>query len=74
MPYGREADIAGVFRESVDAGAFGTIGDVILEQDARPGRAAGPDCRRRPRPGGRRRTPMAACGHSRLSGGRAGPW
>ena len=30
MPYGREADIAGVFRESVDAGAFGTIGDVIL--------------------------------------------
>ncbi len=30
MPYGREADIAGVFRESVDAGAFGAIGDVIL--------------------------------------------
>ena len=30
MAYGREADIAGVFRESVDAGAFGTIGDVIL--------------------------------------------
>ena len=30
MPYGREADIAGVFRESVDAGAFGTISDVIL--------------------------------------------
>ena len=26
MPYGREADIAGVFRESVDAGAFGPIG------------------------------------------------
>ena len=32
MPYGREADIAGVFRESVDAGAFGTIGDVILNR------------------------------------------
>ena len=30
MPYWTEADIAGVFRESVDAGAFGTIGDVIL--------------------------------------------
>ena len=30
MPYGSEADIAGIFRESVDAGAFGTIGDVIL--------------------------------------------
>ena len=30
MPYGREADIAGVFRESVDPGAFGKIGDVIL--------------------------------------------
>ena len=30
MPYGREADIAGVFRESVDPGAFGTIRDVIL--------------------------------------------
>ena len=30
MPYGREADIAGAFRESVDAGAFGPIGDVIL--------------------------------------------
>ena len=30
MPYGREADIAGVFRESVDAGAFGQINDVIL--------------------------------------------
>ena len=32
MPYGRDADIAGVFRESVDAGAFGTIGDVILNR------------------------------------------
>ena len=32
MPYGREADIAGVFRESVTAGAFGTIGDVILNR------------------------------------------
>ena len=32
MPYGREADIAGVFRESVDAGAFGAIGDVILNR------------------------------------------
>ncbi len=32
MPYGREADIAGVFRESVDAGAFGTLGDVILNR------------------------------------------
>ena len=32
MPYGREANIAGVFRESVDAGAFGTIGDVILNR------------------------------------------
>ena len=32
VPYGREADIAGVFRESVDAGAFGTIGDVILNR------------------------------------------
>ena len=32
MPYGSEADIAGVFRESVDAGAFGTIGDVILNR------------------------------------------
>ena len=32
LPYGREADIAGVFRESVDAGAFGTIGDVILNR------------------------------------------
>ena len=32
MPYGREADISGVFRESVDAGAFGAIGDVILNQ------------------------------------------
>ncbi len=32
MPYGREADIAGIFRESVDAGAFGTIGDVILNR------------------------------------------
>ena len=30
MPYGREANIAGVFRESVDAGAFGQINDVIL--------------------------------------------
>ena len=30
MPYGREANIAGVFRESVDAGAFGGLGDVIL--------------------------------------------
>ena len=30
MPYGREADIAGVFRESVTAGAFGQINDVIL--------------------------------------------
>ena len=28
--YGREADIAGVFRESVDPGAFGQIDDVIL--------------------------------------------
>ena len=36
MPYGREADIAGVFRESVDAGAFGTIGDVILNSNAQP--------------------------------------
>ena len=32
MPYGREADIAGVFRESVDAGAFGPLGDVILNR------------------------------------------
>ena len=33
MPYGHEADIAGgVFRESVDAGAFGPIGDVILNR------------------------------------------
>ena len=32
MPYGREADIAGIFRESVTAGAFGTIGDVILNR------------------------------------------
>ena len=30
MPYTREANIAGVFRESVDAGAFGQINDVIL--------------------------------------------
>ena len=30
MPYGREADIAGAFKESVDPGAFGAIGDVIL--------------------------------------------
>ena len=30
MPYGREANIAGVFHESVDAGAFGQINDVIL--------------------------------------------
>ena len=30
IPYGREADIAGVFRESVDPGAFGKIDDVIL--------------------------------------------
>ena len=32
VPYGREADIAGVFRESVDAGAFGSIGDCILNR------------------------------------------
>ena len=33
MPYGTEASIAGgLFRESVDAGAFGTIGDVILNR------------------------------------------
>ena len=32
MPYGSEADIAGLFKESVDAGAFGTIGDVILNR------------------------------------------
>ena len=32
IPYGREADIAGVFRESVDAGAFGKINDVILNR------------------------------------------
>ena len=32
MPYGREAHIAGVFLESVDAGAFGPIGDVILNR------------------------------------------
>ena len=33
MPYGSEADIAGLFRESVDAGAFGSpIGDVILNR------------------------------------------
>ena len=32
MPYGSEADIAGLFRESVVAGAFGTIGDVILNR------------------------------------------
>ena len=32
MPYGREADIAGMFRESVDPGAFGEIGDVILNK------------------------------------------
>ena len=31
-PTGSEADIAGVFTESVDAGAFGTIGDVILNR------------------------------------------
>ena len=31
MPYGREADICGrVPGKSVDPGAFGTIGDVIL--------------------------------------------
>ncbi len=30
MPYTREANIAGAFRESVDAGAFGQINDVIL--------------------------------------------
>ena len=53
MPYGREADIAGVFRESVDAGAFGTIGDVILNLHARPPRPAGPDGRRRARSGRR---------------------
>ena len=32
MPYGSEAVIAGLFRESVDAGAFGTISDVILNR------------------------------------------
>ena len=32
MPYGSEADIAGVFRESVVAGAFGNLGDVILNR------------------------------------------
>ena len=33
MPYGTEANIAGgLFRESVDAGAFGSIGDVILNR------------------------------------------
>ena len=32
MPYGTEADICGVFRESVTAGAFGDIGDVILNR------------------------------------------
>ena len=32
MPYGSEADIAGLFWESVVAGAFGTIGDVILNR------------------------------------------
>ena len=30
MPYSSEADIAGAFKESVDPGAFGAIGDVIL--------------------------------------------
>ena len=30
MPYATEADIAGVFRESVAAGTFGVIGDVSL--------------------------------------------
>ena len=48
MPYGREADIAGVFRESVDAGAFGTISDVILNSPAPPRHAAGAHRRRRP--------------------------
>ena len=32
MPYGTEANIAGVFRESVDPGAFGAIGDVVLNR------------------------------------------
>ena len=32
MPYGTEADISGLFRESVDAGAFGNLGDVILNR------------------------------------------
>ena len=32
IPYGSEANIAGLFRESMDAGAFGTIGDVILNR------------------------------------------
>ena len=32
MPYRREADIMGIFRESVEPGAFGTIGDVILNR------------------------------------------
>ena len=43
MPYGREADIAGIFRESVVAGAFGTIGDVILNRMHDRSRAACPD-------------------------------
>ena len=48
MPYGTEADIAGLFRESVDPGAFGEIGDVILNRQhnsadplARTGAAGG---------------------------------
>ena len=73
MPYGREADIAGVFRESVDAGAFGKIDDVILKFDARPPRAAGPDGRRRAHPGRRGRTPIPSRGHSRVSRRRPGP-
>ena len=32
MRYGDEADIAGLFRESVQPSAFGTIGDVILNR------------------------------------------
>ena len=36
MPYSnRRRILRGLFRESVDAGAFGNLGDVILNQDAR---------------------------------------
>ena len=39
MPYGAEATIAGIFRESVEPGAFGDVGnaDVILNQQHNDG-------------------------------------